>query len=322
LRAKLKTLTLLLVVMFLTLLVGEVAVRVAYSDITTTADNAGYFTVRWNAENPTHRNRMGFREREVTDRVEGVYRIAVLGDSFTFGQGIPVEDRMTEQLAVRLGEGFEIWNFGTPGAELVDHLETLSHEVASIDPDFVLVQWFINDFWGRAKPAMPRYRRLVPFDGFSEWLRSRSALFYVMELGWKGMQMSFGWAPSNAEALDDLFLDEAGDAWLAARQDFDRLLEIARERSLPLGIVAFPDLVDVDGDTHAYPAGYLIDRLLVACEESAVSCLDLRPVFAPSTTADLIVNRFDRHPNARANEMATTAILAHFGTTWESELEP
>jgi hypothetical protein len=72
------------------LVASELLVRYLFRDITTTGRNSGYFSDRYWATHPPRRNSLGFREREFDSvPTPGTFRIALVGDSFTYGQGIP-----------------------------------------------------------------------------------------------------------------------------------------------------------------------------------------------------------------------------------------
>ena len=159
----------------LSCLFAEYAARVVFSDVTTTG-HASYFTLRWRRENPPVVNRLGFRELEFNrQKSAGTYRIAVIGDSFTYGQGIRSEDRMTEFLSREFsGQNVEILNLGQRGAETADHIITLQKVVLPLEPDFVLLQWLYNDFEAD-KSGRPTPLRLVPSDVASSWLTRNSA---------------------------------------------------------------------------------------------------------------------------------------------------
>lgn len=65
---------------------------------------------------------------------------------------------MTERLEALLRDAdlnAEVLNFGRPGSETVDHVETLQDAVLPLQPDFVLLQWFVNDVEGHDKSGRP-----------------------------------------------------------------------------------------------------------------------------------------------------------------------
>jgi hypothetical protein len=68
---------------------GELGVRLLYRDLTTTSPIESWFGLRWKEEH-LRCNRFGFRDGEFSPRKPpGVYRIVVVGDSFTARWGSP-----------------------------------------------------------------------------------------------------------------------------------------------------------------------------------------------------------------------------------------
>ena len=73
---------------------AEPMTRFLFRDVTTSSDNGGYFTRRWFETGAVHVNSSGYREREFAAvKPSGAFRIAVVGDSFTYGNGVRQEDR-------------------------------------------------------------------------------------------------------------------------------------------------------------------------------------------------------------------------------------
>jgi len=168
--------------------VTEFALRFIFRDVTTTVDTRSFFGQRW--RKTIRQNTQGFRERNFDLlKPEGVYRIAVIGDSITFGQGIEEKDRFTNLSEKEFNSEnsrrgrYEVLNFGIPGAETVHHLDILKDPVLSAEPDFILLQWFTNDVEGRDKSGRPRPLILIPIE-----LREISALFYLLHDQWITIQ--------------------------------------------------------------------------------------------------------------------------------------
>ena len=114
-----KNLLLLIVSLIFVLLLGEFTVRVALGGITSTANMQTWFGKRWQRDYVTL-NELGYREREFElEKPPGVYRIAVVGDSFAYGQGLPVEERFSNLLEAKLNsrgeQSYEVLNFSVPG---------------------------------------------------------------------------------------------------------------------------------------------------------------------------------------------------------------
>jgi hypothetical protein len=318
------TLVLLVVSIGFALILAEFTVRFIHRDITTTGDNKSYFARKWYLEQPPIVNALGFRENAIPEKKAGIYRIAIIGDSLAYGQGIPENVRFSNLLRSGLnnhGESFEVFNFGRPGAETHHHRQILTESVLAQDPDFILLQWFVNDVEishaerGATTPLIP-WRRL------NKLLHQRSALYFLVNRRFASLQRSLGHTEDYVENMKRRFGDPSTLESTTAANEFEELIETIAENDIPMGVVLFPLLVEVEGDPAEYPLGFLIDRVLVTCSEHGIVCLDLRPVFAPVTpTSDLWVNRYDKHPSAIANRLASDAIRERFGPLWLEESE-
>ena len=97
----------------------------------------------------------GFRDRERTKgKADGIYRIAVIGDSLTFGYGVPQEEGFVarleelfrlEQTSADSETEIEVLNFGVSGYNPYNQLQLLESILPMYSPDLVLVQFCVND---------------------------------------------------------------------------------------------------------------------------------------------------------------------------------
>ena len=98
-------------------------------------------------------NSLGLRDLERTsEKPAGVYRILVLGDSITFGWGVPFEQTYCQVLEKRLnadpplpGKRFEVINTGVGNLNTSMEVTWFTTEGYRLQPDMVLLGWFIND---------------------------------------------------------------------------------------------------------------------------------------------------------------------------------
>ena len=95
---------------------------------------------------PIQINQHGMRQREIaTQKPAGTTRIAVLGDSFVWGIGVPDEDRLTELVEKEL-PSTEVLNFGVSGYAPVQY-HLMAPRVMPFDPDFIVLVFCLgNDF--------------------------------------------------------------------------------------------------------------------------------------------------------------------------------
>jgi lysophospholipase L1-like esterase len=295
-------------------LVGaEYAARFAFRHAHSSG-NAGDFIAAQGGGPAIVLNRLGFREREIPPKNPHRYRVVVVGDSFTWGQGIEVSRRFSNLLEGFLGPRYEILNFGRPGNDMPEHLEVLE-EALTVAPDFVLLQLYINDFETR-QMQRPRPYPLLPSEADHDLERS-SVLYDLMNRQWASVQATLGVVDSYPEYMARNLRDpDSPNSRLAfgmLRQFFER----CRQARVACGAVLFPAPDAMGPNGSHYPFGYLHERVQATCASEQVHCLDLVPAF--STIPDprsMWVSPFDAHPNAMANQRASREILQQFAPLW------
>jgi lysophospholipase L1-like esterase len=102
---------------------------------------------------PIVTNSLGLRDREYGPPADGGVRLYILGDSFIFGNRVPVEDTVTKVLERQLQERLqprpvEVVNGGLPGYSTIQELKFFEETVDVLQPDLVLVGICLgNDIW-------------------------------------------------------------------------------------------------------------------------------------------------------------------------------
>lgn len=300
----------------------EAGVRFIFRDITTTADNTSYFAMRWNNSRVRY-NIWGFREREITLGKSNKYRIAIIGDSFTYGQGIEEKERFSNLLEKWLNNKesnrYEVLNFGKPGAESDSHVTILQNIVLKMNPNFILLQWYINDFESRDKSRRPKMIPLLPSSTLHHLLHKSSALYYLINQQWNILQTTLDLVPSYSEYMFEQFGDPKSPPSRQAVRALKNFVRLCKNQKISLGIVLFPHLMLL-GSNDVYPYNYLHERVLRLCDQEKITCTDLRSTLAPYMGGvNLWVNRFDAHPGSLANRLAAEHIMETFGESWLSE---
>ena len=307
-----------LIVSLLSMAIGvmsaEAATRWVFRGVTTSADGGGYFARRWTGD--IRLNEHGFRERAFTlDKPPATYRIAVVGDSFTFGNGLETSQRYTDLLDEWLPPPYQVLNFGIPGDNTPQHLETLRGRVLPAHPDFVLLQWFVNDIEGSDLTGRPHTIPLASLPDLHRWLNANSALYTVANMRWAELQIAIGMAPSYADYIKARAGDPNGpDAGRESRL-LHEIVETARRAGADTGIVLFPDPGQDLGVN--YPFAFLHERVMAVCRQEAIPCIDLREAFSTITDRRALwVSPFDHHPSAKANAIAALKILDQLDNYW------
>lgn len=336
-------LTLLVVTSTLLLVVSEFGFRYIYKDVTTTGDSQSYFEKKW--QKKVRLNRFGFRERDFDlDKAADVYRIAVIGDSLTFGKGIEEGDRFSNLLEQRLNAdksrrdtNYEVLNFGRPGANTLDEIGFLTEAVLPARPDFIVLQWYKNDVIDSpAKQAMNTKEGRheegrhdsssvgQKFGKAYERMVNNSILFSLLDKQLNRLKQAAApkaAAPESGTRLthfDDksmweFFGDPNSTGSVRARNALLGFIETARKKSIPVGMVLFTD-------SYFRPSSeldYLLERVLDECDHEKLTCVDMRQPLEPyKGEMKLWASKLDPHPSAFANRITADEMFAAFGPVW------
>ncbi len=94
-------------------------------------------------------NSIGLRNGELSiPKPKNVFRIAVIGDSYTYGWGVEEEQtwvRLLESKIKIVGKYVEVVNMGKPGADLEDYLEIARVGIPVVEPDLVILALLQGD---------------------------------------------------------------------------------------------------------------------------------------------------------------------------------
>ena len=107
-------------------------------------------------------NNAGMREAKNFELKNEKYRIAFVGDSFVWGYGVNEEERFTGIIQEKLGEEYEVMNFGVPGFSTDQYLLKIKDDVLKFNPDMIIVSFVLNDLtyidenvaYGKNKPLL------------------------------------------------------------------------------------------------------------------------------------------------------------------------
>jgi lysophospholipase L1-like esterase len=262
---------------------------------------------------PVARNRLRYRDRNFGQKKPNRYRIIVIGDSFTFGDGIEEGDRFSNLMQAQLGAGFEVLNFGRAGFNMPQHLRTLD-QALQYKPDYVLLQLYENDF---ETPNMHRpAAHTLQVDTERQMQRS-FVLYRLISTASVRVQEALGLSEEYTHYMASHLKDPASPD---AREAFGMLTTFitkAQAAHVAVGTVLFPALWVLKPGGRDYPFDYLHAHVRTICQEQGITCLDLFDEFAQDENPrHLWVNSFDAHPNAEANHRAAQQILKTFRPVW------
>lgn len=239
-----------------------------------------------------------------TTKPANSFRVVVLGDSFTFGEGVREDDAypivLGRLLQTRLGgRAVEPINAGVQAYGTVDEAVFFEAHALALQPDLVLVGFVLNDATD-ARVTISQHEdrmRAAPLS----WLGRMSRIEEIVEL--RSVQ---------ARVQDEYFRTTRAsfesERWSLCVQALRYLHELGRERGFRFGVIVWPLLYGLDG---AYPFEDLHRKVLDECRRADIPALDLLPTFRGRAADSLWVHPTDQHPNEIAHRLAAEAI-AHW----------
>jgi lysophospholipase L1-like esterase len=232
----------------------------------------------------------------------GVLRIAGIGDSFAFGEGVPLEDSLFKRLESLLGDGYEVINAAVPGAGTAREREILDQVSGGLDASRAIVIFTPNDIalTRELRERQDYINDLVVIREPVAATRSTSPLRSI-EL----MVSALRTRRITRETLRwyrDMY-DAAHN-----RPGLERLAEdlraMAGRPGRRVALVIYPLMEGLD----RYPLGPVHATVTALAREAGLPVLDLAPAFAGRDAASLHVHPSDHHPNAAAHDLAARAI--------------
>ena len=255
-------------------------------------------------------NSLQFRDREPGPRTPGLRRLAVLGDSFTEGQGVKEEDvypRALERALNRTGASWEVLNFGRRGADF-PALRNTFEELLEFDPDVVLYGMVLND----CEPSDAMRARHPFVTSMLEGPRqkpellqgpppfgSRTALF--VQDRWERFRVDRGMTAWYGE----LYGEDNREGWRRTRHEIAEMHSRMQLRGGRFLMATWPVLAHLDGD---YPFREIHETVGQFAHASGIGWVDLLPVLAGHAADDLWVHPLDPHPNEQAHRLVAEAL--------------
>lgn len=247
----------------------------------------------------------------IIPKPKGTFRIAAIGDSFTFAPYMQFTDTYVKKLETMLNlsndrRSTEVINYGVP-AYSTSHEVLVTQRALSEGADVILLQITLND--PEVKHHTPQGIRenmtdrfgALKLNGTMEWLR----------VNWK----TFGFIASrlhNARThkdyiryFSDLFNNPR--SWNPFTESMKHLVESVRQANKPIIAVVFP-LFGLPMD-DSYPFHDIHEKVRNLMHGLAVPVLDLSPMYKGIPLERLqVIPGFDRHPNEIAHRMAAEKI--------------
>lgn len=299
--------------LFLVVFFAEVGLRVfnlpislpSLKQITEPSDVLGYKLVPNLKDGSININSHGLRDRERKwEKPEGTKRILGVGDSFTFGYQVGVNDCYLKQLERSLnksGGRWDVINAGVTGYNMWQYLAYVKCCGYKYRPDLMIIGVFFDDFNGDPFTGMKasdpqRYRSL-------SWLRIANFIrnsFEMLKYRYRHL-MGATWLNSIEERR--AFINKAkggplleGEADPQIYRKFEirlrKLLQVAEAHQIRILVFLIPDVIQL-----GHPELQGMNRLLrEICNRYGVPFLDITPSFEDIKNANsLYLMPYDAH---------------------------
>ncbi len=237
-----------------------------------------------------HINPLGLRGPLVPlARTADTIRIAFLGDSFTFSEGVRHEHSLPEQVARSLrrdcpGEAVEVINGGVGGFDTRQEVALYRHLLMPYRPDVVVVVMGLND----RSPSSVNQTRV--------WRRSKLERLSVILAHCRSLaqRVAVPDVPTTIDSYEPCF---------RALAELRRTLRPSQR----LLVALYPSVGQLPDYPHECLHAEICDRL----RAEAIDVIDLLPVLRAFAAIDLTVHpQQDAHPNEIAHANAAEAIAA------------
>lgn len=251
-------------------------------------------------------NSLGFRDREfAVAKAPDEYRILAVGDSFTLGSGVQLEDTWPQVLetllrARRTGP-VEVINagFAAVGHEPPGYIQWLTSDGVRFSPDVLILGLCLNDL---GDIPMLGYPIAAP----EPWLGGISELLEALQREWAQRAL----LATRFDYAELLRLRP--EPWNATKAALIAIRDLCAQRGIRY-VVAILPMMSCLGENCPYVGVHAAVRAF--CAEAKIECVDLLPQLRGRDERELWVHPTDQHPNHVGNRLLAAGIAAYLQDT-------
>ena len=264
-------------------------------------------------------NSDGFRDTEFKDAAgKSRFVIAVLGDSFTFGQGVKQDDVYPALLEKQLNQSvksdfFRVWNLGVSGYNTEQEAFVFESFVLPRAPKWVVVGYNINDYEAvdltpenasvneGGHPQQPSWFEEITEERLLaiQFIKHRiGSLIRIFRPQWYG-----------SSYVEDILAEYLGPGpgWQRVSGLLTKMNDECKANGIGFSVAVLPAMLNLS----QYPFESVHDVVVSYCRSSAIDCVDVLPYFRSKNLEDTSVSLIDAHPNAAAQQIFADAIEDH-----------
>lgn len=264
-------------------------------------------------------NSDGYRDSEFIQPKQGSQRvIAMLGDSFTFGQGVPQDEASPAILQKLLNskmraDKFRVWNLGVSGYNTVQESYVLKSFVLEKQPAWVILGYNMNDYEPINVPPVENTRSRTEESRYPKWIRdiAEGDIHVVKLLFHKGGVMIRKFRPQwfHSSYVEDVLKQYtgSGDGWKEVSGLIAEMNRLCQERGIGFTVALLPAMFDFSHHPFARAHEVVADF----CKSNGIDFIDVTSDFADEEVKGMVVSILDPHPNPKAQRIFAEALARH-----------
>ncbi len=272
------------------------------------------------------------------EKAGNTFRVAVLGDSVTYGWACHLWNSHPKALEYFLNHfqkekavHFEAFNFGVRGYGTPEEVACLKNKALRIDPDLVILAYYLNDpdpfsvdltgllsLRGWADEQYMRDARQARQSRMGRFLVARSKLFTFVKYrayarmqkdqekpieNADGKELVSHWAETNYEKLkSEYFYRITNQHWDRVKKGLAEFASVAKSQGIPYVLMIFPCLDDLEN----YKYQPIHDRVAIEGQKNGFVVLDVKTnlLKAQAVWPGFDVKADFNHPNWRGQRVA------------------
>ncbi len=243
-------------------------------------------------------NSFGMRDKK-RDLIkkDSTKRIAIIGDSFTFGFSVPVnkvfplvlEDLLNDS-SLNLNYNFEVLNFGVGGYSCKDEALVIKHKVPAWNPDLIIICYVMND--AQMEPNQPLHR------------------YFQKTYWWQYSHLCRLFAKSVKEIKDrnlgkknyyERLYDKDTRNWQGVVKAFKDINKTAQEQNYNIILMFFCDIPNSDNWNNYDIIRVLQKQVLLEAKKNDFNTIDLYKKFSKYNPKELRISEKDGHPTEKGH---------------------
>lgn len=249
-------------------------------------------------------NSYGFRDKEYSvEKPYNTYRILVLGDSFTLGWGVQVEDSYSKVLERMLnekikGKKFEVINTALGNYNTQMEYEMLKEKGLAFKPDMVIVGYYPND---------PELTVKFDINSISTFVKRHS---YIYMFFWDRItnlkaKINAGSKTGSYTGYVHSLYKNGFEGRRIMESSLNGIIGLSRQNNITPVVVVLPQFF---GDLKSYEFSEVYPIISNITSKKGVLSIDMLPYFQSYSTKEVIISAEDAHPNKLGHRIIAKAV--------------